>query len=84
MSEKSPRVFSEMRDLESRERKAPEEMLGKAERAWCYPGCRIPIWAKADLQSSRNPADQKGPKARNDLQGSLETCGGRGGCRALL
>lgn len=43
-----------MRDLESRERKALEDVLRKAELSfaavWCYPGCRIPIWANTDLQ----------------------------------
>ena len=45
-----------MRDLESRERKALDEMLRKAELSfavvWCYPGCRIPVRANADLQSA--------------------------------
>lgn len=41
-----------MRDLESRERNALEEMLGKAEisfaTVWCYPSCRIPIHIPAN------------------------------------
>lgn len=43
-----------LRDLESRERKALEKMLGRAElssaAAWCYPACRVAVLASADLQ----------------------------------
>lgn len=53
-----------MRDLESRERNALEEMLRTAELSfatvWCYPSCRIPIHilANADLQSTGGAAPE--------------------------
>lgn len=82
-----------MRDLESRERKALEEMLGRAELSSaavrCYPGCRIPIPANADPQSTGGFAAET-RRIKRDLKrwmtrgGVLETYGGGGEFKALL
>lgn len=82
-----------MRDLESRERKALEEMLGRAElssaAAWCYPGCRIPVLASADVQitgvvaaeTQRITKDLKRGTAR---RGCLDMYGSGGEFKALF
>lgn len=59
-----------MRNLESRERNALEERLGKAEMSvatvWCYPSCRFPIHIpanavyKAQEELLQKPSGSKG------------------------